>query len=61
MNEEVPIKKDMSVERAVGAVVRALVDQVARPSSIAARSSRMPYVSILRNPNVSRIIIVLNG
>lgn len=51
-NNSDPPEKDMSVERAVGACVRALVDQVARPPQSSAVRPRAPYVSILRNPNV---------
>ncbi|XP_022650231.1 myb-like protein K [Varroa destructor] len=50
-NNSDPPEKDMSVERAVGACVRALVDQVARPPQSSAVRPRAPYVSILRNPN----------
>lgn len=59
MNTVLPVKRDMSVERVVGAVVRALVDQVARAPPVAPAKSRTPYVSILRNPNVSSVRLCL--
>ncbi|OQR74872.1 hypothetical protein BIW11_03345 [Tropilaelaps mercedesae] len=51
VNSESTTPREMSVERAVGAVVRALVDQVARPTSIPSARPRGAYVSILRNLN----------